>query len=334
MEFLKDDRQTLKILETCGEKSVQLLLPQDQVVSEETSGFKGKALPFEDGAFDYVVSPDVYAGIEPAHREEYLSELRRIADRGVLVSDVFDSEEPQSVEQKAENSPLAVGSQTSNAPGRKHNNSLPNLERTREFFEKCGDRVEVVPDGSLLHWLAPAAPEARSESEDLSSEEAERSEDFGGENVHQSAKRTTYCTRLIVALKEKANVDFEKAFSSEEYRGAALNSDSLEAFTTGLSLGSRFESLEERIEQKDRQLARKEMQVRDLSRRLAQQVAAANTAEKLSHENANLARLNAQLQNQLDSVKTSRTWRILEIQKKVRTLLKSGLRGPLKRIGR
>src|SRR5215211_4674644 len=101
IERLREDSGPLQILDVGGGEGMILnFLSEDRVTildqsdAEGVPGFvKGDAtaLPFEDEAFDFVVSVDVYEHIEPESREKYLSELRRTAQRGVLLAAPFDS---------------------------------------------------------------------------------------------------------------------------------------------------------------------------------------------------------------------------------------------------
>jgi SAM-dependent methyltransferase len=112
------------------------------------------ALPFEDESFDYVASVDVYEHIDHASRERNLSELRRVARRGVLLAGPFDSDAVRAAERVANECHRAVHL-TENVWLKEHaENGLPQLVGTREFFEGRGDSVSVLRNGHLFHWLA------------------------------------------------------------------------------------------------------------------------------------------------------------------------------------
>ena len=66
-------------------------------------------------------------------------------------------------------------------------------------------------------------------------------------------------------------------------------------------------------------MAQKEVQIRDLSARLARQASQGNQVETLSQENASLKR-------QLNTIKNSRAWKALEMQRRVRGFLGNRLK--------
>jgi O-antigen biosynthesis protein len=108
------------------------------------------ALPFEDEAFDFVVSVDVYEHIQAEARDRYLSELRRTARRGALLAVPFDSEVVRDAERLANEFHRAVHLEE-NVWLREHaENGLPSLEDAKRFFEGHDDAVSVLPNGSTF----------------------------------------------------------------------------------------------------------------------------------------------------------------------------------------
>ena len=313
LDTLREDDRPVRILDVGGGEGIVLrFLTRDHVeILDQTEGeeipnfVKGDAtaLPFEDEAFDYVMSIDVCEHIEPEAREQYLSELWRTARRGVLLAGPFDSEEVRGAERLANELHRTIHLQE-NIWLREHaENGLPDLDRARTFFEERGDSVTILPNGYLPHWLAMISltfygarlgDEARDTIERLNA--------FYNEFLYRHDNCEPCYRYLLISLREDRDVDFERLTpKSDERPDAALSSALFGTLSASLPLMN--------------QLTRKEVQIQDLSRRLAHQVAQANTAATLSRENAKLKR-------QLEAVKSSRTWRVLEEQRKLRMSLK------------
>lgn len=52
----------------------------------------GKKLPFDDNSFDFVVTFDTYEHVPRVNRKQFLSELNRVAKKGVLLAAPFDDD--------------------------------------------------------------------------------------------------------------------------------------------------------------------------------------------------------------------------------------------------
>ncbi|UCF39057.1 MAG: methyltransferase domain-containing protein [Acidobacteriota bacterium] len=102
--------------------------------------------PFENEAFDLVVSLDVLEHIQPADRPGYLEELFRVSRQWVLVGAPFFSDEVEAAEKElAETLDLRF----------LHEHRLLGLPRTElieEFCEENGFQLQCFPSGYLPRW--------------------------------------------------------------------------------------------------------------------------------------------------------------------------------------
>ena len=334
VELLREDSGSLQILDVGGGEGVILnFLPEDRVTILDRTAAEGRTdfvagdatgLPFEDGAFDYVTSVDVYEHIEVESRERYLSELRRVARLGVLLAAPFDSEVVRGAERVANEFHRSVHLRE-NAWLKEHaENGLPRLDGTRRFFEGQGDSVAVLPNGYIPHWLVMMCLTFYS-----SKLEGELSDLFDHANAFYNEfmyglDNTEPCYRyLLVSLKEPREIDLGELASS----GSELMPRS-SALSTTLSVTL---PLNIRLTQREGELVRKEAQVNDLARRLAERVAAENARQAQAEQRTslqrdndlqkridNLERQRDQLQRQLTGLTSTRAWRLLTVFHKLR----------------
>ena len=351
LKVLREDDEPLKILDVGGGEGIALhFFPDDrleildQTVAEGVPNFvegDATAMPFEDGAFDYVTSVDVYEHIELEARQRYLSELRRVAGKGVLLAAPFESEAVRSAERLANEFHRAVHLQGNVWLEEHDENSLPDLSHTRELFEGHGDGVTVMPNGYLPHWIAMISltfygGKLGDEMQEL----VGRFNAFYNEFMYRYDNSEPCYRYLVVALKEDREVSFEQLTPPAEHRNTALSSALFGTFSAALPLvpqlknfENQLNDLEKRVAQKDArmarkdaQLAQKEVQIRDLAARLARHVNEENDNMALARENASLRAQRNQLHNQLNAVRNSRAWKVLEAQRRVRIFLGNRLK--------
>jgi hypothetical protein len=329
VELLREDSNPLRILDVGGGEGVILdFLSEDRVTildrfdAEGVPGFvKGDAtaLPFEDGAFDYVTSVDVYEHIEPESREKYLSELRRTAQRGVLLAAPFDSAVVRDAERIAHEFHRAIHLQDNVWLEEHEQNGLPSLDDARELFEGHEDTVFVLPNGYIPHWLAMICLTFYSSKlEGELSGLFERVNAFYNESVGRLDDVEPCYRYLLVSLKEPTDVDVSDLTSSA--RETVRSSQSFTLFNTL----STVLPLAAEVKRSGVALVRSEAQVKDLSRRLAEQVTA-NTSyrrnaeqrhNKLQQELNHAKRQREELQRELATVTNTRTWRLLTAQRR------------------
>jgi hypothetical protein len=341
LKRLKKDDRPVRILDAGGGEIAHFLPEDDVVATNPTENGGTGALPFDDQAFDYVVSVDALVHVNSEARLEYLSELRRSARRGVLLVAPFDSEAVRGAEQVANEFHRSVYPSES-PPLREHaEKGLPDLDAVCGFFEDRGDEVTVLPNGYLPHWLAMTCLSIYGSGLDgdpgdpggaLDSAQA-----FYNEFLYELDNAEPCYRRLLVALREPANADLDGLISSPRHversgrdhalfgalsavlpltaevrrldgrlaryeRDLAQRDEAVERKEARFD--ARLAEYERRLLEKEGALARKEAQVNDLSGRIASMIA-------LHEENAELVMQNNVLQGQLIQITNSRTWALL-----------------------
>lgn len=341
VEILRGEDGALRILDVGGgEGAILRFLSGDDVTVLDLSDLpevpglvKGDAtaLPFDDESFDYVTSVDVYEHIEPAARERYLSELRRTARRGVLLAAPFDSEMVRAAERVANEVHRSLHLADNVWLGEHAANGLPRLEEARKFFEERGDSVSVLPNGYIPHWLAMLCLTFYGSK--LGGESSGLLDDvtaFYNEFMY-GLDNTEPCYRhLLISLREPADtgeVGLSELASPRPDPEHASRSFALFGVLPAVL------DLNARLVQKEGELARKEAQANDLSRRLAELVRASDVrqlqermaAQKLQRDQDDLVRRNDdlvrqrdRLQQQLAGITGSRTWLVLTALHKLR----------------
>ncbi len=287
---LREDHRPLRILDASeGEHILPDFLPEDQIaVLDGWTADEDAAAPlYEDQAFDYTVSVDAYARIEPGAREEFLSELRRVSQKGVLLLAPFDSDVVRAAEQVVNEFHRAVHLAEDARSPEHVINVLPTLEDTRRFFEKHEDTVSVLPNGYVPHWLAMTCLfsfgsklEGALEG-DLAGLPG-RLNAFYNESIYMLDNAEPSYRHLLVSLREPADVDLAELVSPDSHPEHAASGTPLFGaislvlpLTTEVrQLNTRLAEHERRLARKEGELARKEAQVNDLTRRLAEQVMA------------------------------------------------------------
>ena len=324
VERLREGSDPLRILDVGDSEGIILsFLPEDRITildrsdTEEISGFvKGDAtaLPCEDESFDYVASVDVYEHIEPESRERYLSELWRVARRGVLLAAPFDSDVVRGAERVANDFHRSVHVRENVWLEEHAEIGLPQLDGTRKFFEGRGDTVSVLPNGYIPHWLAMICLTFYSSKfEGGSGSVFDRVNAFYNEFMYGSDNAEPCYRYLLVALREPVNANLDALASSNP--ASERTSGSLALFGTL----SAMLPTSTHLAQKEGELARKEAQMNDLSLRLAEQVVAANNYRvQAEHRIARLQQDHNDLQQQLSEVTGSRAWRLLTVLHKLR----------------
>src|SRR5215210_5147642 len=374
IERLRGNSGPLQILDVGGGEGIILnFLSEDRVTILEQSDVEGvpdfvkgdaTALPFEDEAFDFVVSVDVYEHIRAEVRDRYLSELRRTARRGVLLAAPFDSDAVRAAELLANEFHRAMHLED-NVWLREHaENGLPSLEDAKRFFEGHDDTVSVLPNGYIPHWLAMICLTFYSSKlEGELSGISEQVNAFYNEFMYE-LDNTEPCYRfLLVSLKEPADAHLDELASSTPSPERVSRSSTLfgtlsavlplateaKQFNARLAQSDRkltqltqkyerqlaqkerqlTQKYERQLAQKEGELARREIQVDDLSRRLAERVGVENARQvqlgnleqmsanlrkhiaNLERQRTDLVRKNGQLQQQFDEMTSTRGWRLL-----------------------
>lgn len=329
LDLLRENDEPLRVLDVGGAEGVILnFLAGDEVtildveVAEGVPNFvagDATAMPFDDGSFDYAISVDVYEHIPEDQREAYLSELRRVAHKGVLMAAPFDSDEVRGAERLANEFHRSVHLEANRWLDEHAENGLPDLEGSVRFFEGAGDRVTVIPNGYLPHWIAMISLTFyESHLQDGLEGISGRLNNFYNEFLYGHDNAEPSYRHVVISLKEGRDADFGSLATPAAHPNPAISAALFSTFSSTLALAPEIKGMNRQLAQKDGQLAQKEAQIRDLSRRLAQQTATANTVVMLRQENAKLKR-------DLAAIKGSRAWQLVERQRNVRISLRNRL---------
>jgi hypothetical protein len=290
MERLRADASPLRILDAGGEQGILSdLLPEDRVtlLDQRAAEEGAAALPYEEQAFDYAVSVDAYGRIEPGARDEHLLELRRVSQRGVLLAAPFDSDVVRGAERVAHEFRRALHRADDVGSLQYAGNGLPKLEEAQRFFEVREDTVFVLPNGYVPHWLAMTCLASYGSKLDGDLDGIlEHLNAFYYESIYKLDNAEPSYRHVLVSLKEPAQADLSDMASSVRYpeqrapTSAALFgtlSAMLPLTTEVRQLNARLAQRERQLAQKDGALARREVQIDDLSRRLAEHINTKNT---------------------------------------------------------
>ncbi len=341
VERLREGPEPLQILDVSGDHSVlERFLPGERITVIELSEAEGpfgfaegaaSGLPFEDAAFDYVVSVDVHEHISPSARHRYLAELWRAAKKGVLLGGPFDSSVVREAERVADAFYRSIHLEQSAGLREHARNGLPRLDDTRGFFEAHDGTVSVLPNGHISYWLAMTCLELYSSArEDRQGELYERLTAYYNEFMYKVNNVEPSYRHLLISLKEPLHLDLgDLALPDSVAERASQSSAFFGGLSVVLALAAEIESsnarrhdYERRVARTEGALARKEAQVEDLSRRVAGLVHAVNSRQvhvtNLSKVNADLKVQRDRLEQQLAGVKqqlagitNSRAWRFV-----------------------
>jgi hypothetical protein len=342
VELLREDSGSVRLLDVSdGEGVILNFLPKDEITSLDQRGTEGLAdfvngdatsLPFDAEAFDYVISTDVYAHIVPESRERYLSELRRASRKGVLLAAPFDSEVVRGAESVANEFHRSIHL-IENVRLKEHaEKGLPSIVATRQFFEGQGDVVHVLPNGYVPHWLAMICLTFYSSKGEVDMQGImDRVNVFYNEYLYESDNTEPCYRHLLIALRSPVDLDVNAPLFSRRAPGHASESQALfGALSTILPLATEMKRLDTNRAQKEielereqaklrGELARREAQVEDLSRRLAERVSAENSyMVRLQQDQDDLRCQKEDLQDQIEGITSSRAWRFLTVLHKFR----------------
>lgn len=316
LESLREGSGPVRILDVSRESVLSGFLSEDEVTIPERSenGSTARdamdyATPFGSDTFDYVVSVDSYGDVEPGAREGYLTELRRVARKGVLVATPFDSAMARDVTRILND--LRRAMRPAEDPIIPEPEELPGMEHVRDFFEQRGDSVSVLPNGYVPHRLAMGCLTSYESAPGIESADSifRRVNAFYNEVLYELDNTEPSYGHLVISLRNPPGVDLYALASARQdpertHRSVAL----LGAISAALPLASEVKRLNTRLAQRESLLARKEAQVNDLSRRIAEQIGAKNTRQVQVERR--LVQERNQLQHQIDSIQSSRTWRV------------------------
>lgn len=122
----------------------------------------GAALPFSDGTFAVTVACDVLEHVPQQHRAAFLSELRRVSSKAVVVAGPYTTPGAAQAELAVrqflpESSPAQLWLAEHAECG------LPSLDESIETLTDTDTEVRVLPVGALTEWMLFFAAQAAGE---------------------------------------------------------------------------------------------------------------------------------------------------------------------------
>lgn len=278
------------------------------------------SLGFQPGAFDYAVAVDVLERMEPSLRFRLLSELRRVSRRGVVIVGPFDSEWVRGIDRIVGDAMPANGEQPTPPP------ELPRLDETRRFFEAHGDQTAVYRDQSLPLW---AATRCLSLTGSKLNGELRKLDDgvyIRSSNGSSNGDLANYRS-LLVCLREASSLNGAALGAAPRGESRQLDGGSVAAMLATVALSNELRELHRRLEaEEDRlrgaraTLARRDAQIEDLSRRLADSLTSLS-AERGERELSQL---------DIAAMKKARLWRLLARLYLATGRLKSAVKAPVR----
>lgn len=147
---LKTENEKVSVLDIGGGPGYLASFLDDSfkycLAEPQNNGLDGMNLPFSENSFDYVVASHVFEHIPQKDRELFLSNMLKIASRGVILTNPFFIEGTS--EQERLELALEITKQTW---AKEHLDcGLPKLEEVKEFALKYGKNIEITPNGSLM----------------------------------------------------------------------------------------------------------------------------------------------------------------------------------------
>jgi hypothetical protein len=276
----------------------------------------GGLLGFQPGAFDYAVAVDVLEHMEPSLRFRLLSELRRVSRRGVVIVGPFDSEWVRGIDRIVGDAMPANGERPAPPP------ELPRLDETRRFFEAHGDQTAVYADQSLPLWAATRCLSLA--GSDLNGELRKLDD---GLYVRSSNGDLASYRSLLVCLREASSLNGAALGAARVGESRQLDGGSVAAMLATVALSNELRELHRRLEaEEDRvrsaraTLARRDAQIEDLSRRLADSL----TSLSVERGERELS------ERDMAAMKKSRLWRLMARMYFVTGRLQSAVKAPVR----
>lgn len=219
IDSLRVGSERLSILDVGGYKgATHVFQPKDQVTVldvfdiQEKDYIKGDAtkMEFADGAYDYVVSFDVFEHIPRDKRERFVSECVRVARRGVIIAAPVGTPQNAQAEVFMNNVFRTLHGQDHQWLHEHIEYRLPEPGLSSKLLAKNGLHVFDVPSNYLPHWLLmQSAIFAASKTDKVGKAIEGLYADYNG-HVYPDGYMTTTQNYRIVAVGVKSENDATK----------------------------------------------------------------------------------------------------------------------------
>ena len=159
----REEGESFRVLDVGGRGNLmRKFLPADEVHyldpnldSDDPNFIRGDGcdMPLEDGAFDFVVSADVYEHIATGDRKRFLEENLRVASRAVILAAPFHSEETAAAERHANETYRIISGGEDHTWLKEHiEHGLPGSDELEELLREAGLEFQVIPNNSIWLW--------------------------------------------------------------------------------------------------------------------------------------------------------------------------------------
>jgi SAM-dependent methyltransferase len=161
IDLLRDGEAPLTILDVGGwPGTLRRFLPSDRVAVADLQNTEGDSvradgcrLPFPNRSFDAVVSSDTFEHIPPHSRPQFLGELARVTKGPLLLCAPFDDPQVAQAEEILQQLIVARYGERYHFIEEHRQNGLPDLRGTLSLLHDAGFHTVVLPNGYLYRWI-------------------------------------------------------------------------------------------------------------------------------------------------------------------------------------
>jgi len=282
IESLRDGTP-LKVLDVGGYPGQILdFLPGDDVlvvdmVEDEKPHYMradALSLPFEDASFDITMSVDVFEHIRPEDRGRFLSEMRRVSRRAIILAAPFETQDVPLCEILANNFYKGIYGDDEKWLKEHIENGLPGLDETVAELGSIYPHVAVFSNGYLNRWLKMITVHYNFLNDNLLRPYLTSISRFYNEKFYPYDNKPPSYRKVIVASNEEIRF---RAKEKAEDRTSARNEMLLDELIENMqrvylrrSVEMEIRQKEAKIKEKEEAIGRTTARLREIDSQLAQ----------------------------------------------------------------